>query len=802
MDDVATKLTQLGSTNAGRFEQYKDYRFFTLGLHGYSQLNYSISDLYGSQGNSGQVIGTTYKGNDQRLVRTFGGQLGGDTAKNYPPPGITSATVERVRNGNVLKFTVQTQCYTQEQLEMLDVVCYVPGMTCVLEWGSLATTPTGTIPLEKILDFRNTEVAIGAIQFALTGPRSTFMDTWCKPNKYNYDWTVANIANIKTSLEDNIYKTTIVAYGRADNIMYLSAYATTNPQRQETNISTSLTNFFKLNQDFSNILKEDIVGGNPGLIKFVNPYNRAELLKAMPGAQETGQANDTGLEDTYFMTVNYFINRILNGPVREIVQSGLSYPLTYILFPEPTYVGWNENLRSTSPEVMIIYNKEANSNNKASQERVDSVIAQLSEQAREIGRIIPPKPDSGLTDPVIQKLDTAEDFKNAGGDNNGAALITKGIWLNSKAIQSAFINARTVMEGLEVLLRNMNAATEGYWDLKLYYDDDAQAFRILDDNLRIPKANANIYEFNKRLINTDGDVIGPDVLSIELKTDYPKLLFSQLAVAGINGGLDNLASSPDAKDVNFVRQTSVGDIFAKKQSQLGSATPSDQSTPQAGNGTPWASLLSAIDSSATITNLGADRLQGIRAFNTAYNTLQGGSGLFQLGQYAIPDGSQRFPNGIPPGVVSVINTVFSNPNLLDSAQANDIQRRLKAENLTQDQSAVITELFAQRAIAIITRDKQREVDRLEQAFNYARNTKDQNGNPLIDPALFTRDVGPATGVVKNKIIENRDQLIQEIRTNVSAVTRTGAGPTPPPPAVTPGQIGGGAIPGRAGRGGP
>ena len=150
---------------------YNGYKYFTLGLHGWDNKNYKAADLYGTQAQNGLVVGTTYKSGEQKLVFTHRGDqrtsyapspttpgntggvqqlgavtitTGGDPAQNFPPPGITSAKVERLRSGNVLKFTIEAQCYTQEQLEVLDMLCFIPGMTCILEWGTVTTTPTST----------------------------------------------------------------------------------------------------------------------------------------------------------------------------------------------------------------------------------------------------------------------------------------------------------------------------------------------------------------------------------------------------------------------------------------------------------------------------------------------------------------------------------------------------------------------------------------------------------------------------------------------------------------------------------
>ena len=176
MSDLSNKLN---IPNKSKFKDYDGYEFFTLGVHGYDKIDYSATDLYGTQSSEGLVVGTTYKQGEQKLVRTFGGLRTDEKAKSYPPPGILSAKVERLRNGNVLRFTVETQCYTQEQLEMLDAVCFVPGMTCVLEWGTQYTTQNETKPLRNILNFKNVQSAKNAIIDAGLESRKTFIGKWC-----------------------------------------------------------------------------------------------------------------------------------------------------------------------------------------------------------------------------------------------------------------------------------------------------------------------------------------------------------------------------------------------------------------------------------------------------------------------------------------------------------------------------------------------------------------------------------------------------------------------------------------------
>jgi len=85
-------------------------------------------------------------------------------------------------------------------------------------------------------------------------------------------------------------------------------------------------------------------------------------------------------------------------------------------------------------------------------------------------------------------------------------------------------------------------------DLKLMFDEDDFSLRIVDDNVKgITKKEQGIHTFNKLLTSTaDGtNTLGPEVLSIKVDTDYPKMLYAQLAISG----LGNYSSQPDTRDL-------------------------------------------------------------------------------------------------------------------------------------------------------------------------------------------------------------------------------------------------------------
>ncbi len=815
---TAANMADLGDPEWKRnigtsFQAYSDCEFFTLGLHGYDNLNYSPDDLYGTQSGNGLVVGTTYsRTGQQRLVYTH--NEGGESPKNFPPPGITSVKVERSSKnlGMVLKFTIEIQCHTQKQLEVLDAACFVPGMTCILEWGSQSTTISGTQTIGTKLDFTKLEQVKNDILESLTLSRNDFITKWCSPNKYNYDWAVANIYNVKTTLEDNIYKITIMAMGKADSVMNLTAYSTNNPitgpalQNEKTNIST-IQEYFRLNGRFSNILKQLAKDSSSlpsryrnSIVKFRDDVDRAEQSRNIPASTDTGQANDLGLEDAYFITFDAFIGIIVNNPSRDgilgMVNAGTSpnYSSKSLIAPltenpdNPTaenadtiYCGYNKYLRSTSPEVMIIFNDAARDVNRASEGIKSAIINQRgTPEERQSGRVSQPSAIIGL-------LEKSKFGAELSIKESGITPLFKGVWLNSKAIQQAFINARTFMEGMESLLTNINAATTNYWDLKLYYDDDKQQFRILDDNIRgstLPTGNVQqpgIYEFNKQLNSLDNDTIGPDVLSVLVNTDYPKLLATQLAISALNGG--NILNDPSRRDIDFIRNTSVRDIFKDKGAQP--PPPSAEAAALPVSGAPSTETMAISTFSSNLfrgTFNGVD--ETIKA--TVQSTL-----------------TSAFGQNLPKAVSDLILDLYKKTSFLTVSEATDFRNRLTtlkdSGQITPAQAGAITTLFAERSKIIIRKSKNIEKNNFKVAYDTWRNSPSGGAGASN---LTQRPVE----VVNAKIDASQAKfiaLIDNAARAAGAPQSPVAAPTPSTPVVpqavgVPGRTGAGAIAARGG----
>jgi hypothetical protein len=287
------------------------------------------------------------------------------------------------------------------------------------------------------------------------------------------------------------------------------------------------------------------------------------------------------------------------------------------------------------------------------------------------------------------------------------------------------------MDGFETLLRNMNSATENYWDLKLFFDDDVAGFRILDDNVRRPQDGNRtqpIYTFNKKLSSLDGDTIGPDVLNVEVKTDYPKAVFSQLAISALN----NNVSSPERRETDFVRARVVDDIF----SPTVEAQQARQTQPQA--------QVSAAATGATVS-----------AFIDANLKQTQFSGLSSVVQNSLNEAGFGATN-IPAPIESILKRLFANKNLLTTAEAAAINQELNTLNpkLTPQQLTALKKIFAARTVSLINNFKKDELDK----FVFAYDTQAMGGSAPVSPDAGNLPGRPGfTEEKKKKVVEKITQ---------------------------------------------
>jgi hypothetical protein len=245
-------------------------------------------------------------------------------------------------------------------------------------------------------------------------------------------------------------------------------------------------------------------------------------------------------------------------------------------------VGYHPNLRSTDPNVMIIYNAVAQDNLGTDEKQnfkslTEAAIVDDTQRTEFTSNEYLAKFIRESSVGAFSKVVSTDPSQASSG------YLNNGIWLNTRAIKEAFSTADTVSSAINILLGKMNAATEGYWNLQLYSADrthsglfvvDMGLSKRLDNttttngqpqsnflmpdmeesesnplnsitaitkgryakNPDVPSSGSRyIYKFNRgtRTLD-DGQHIGSDLIDLNIQFNLPQVIAVQ-AIAGVGG---------------------------------------------------------------------------------------------------------------------------------------------------------------------------------------------------------------------------------------------------------------------------
>jgi hypothetical protein len=290
-------------------------------------------------------------------------------------------------------------------------------------------------------------------------------------------------------------------------------------------------------------------------------------------------------EDAYFMSWRFFVNVVLNHPEVGVLQifsdakvdpevvkrialiqpyrngPNRDTPLLsepgpkYIDDPHEAFVGYNKFLRSIDPSTMLIISEkaavEAEATMAASAKRQEKnapdffKVTGLAKSFKEVG--VFEESTSAVAVPAVE-----------GGDKLDRGLLSAGVWINHKAVVQAMAGAETILRGVSNLLERMSRASNGYWNLTLDSieptgysgptclqstpgkDNSTFAWTVIDSNFRENSENSvkeflnNVHVFNKHVRkNSEGKLVGSEVIDCNVDLALPKILFSQIATMGL-----------------------------------------------------------------------------------------------------------------------------------------------------------------------------------------------------------------------------------------------------------------------------
>lgn len=301
-----------------------------------------------------------------------------------------------------------------------------------------------------------------------------------------------------------------------------------------------------------------------------------------------------------------------NMSARDMLRLGLLRPVSPAAESGPTdlianEVGYHPDLRSTNPEVMLIYNEQAQANRTEDdkQKFTNLITAAITDETQRTQFGQDTRISNFISGSSVGSFSSRVVHKNS--RIAGTAFLDTGVWINTKAIKQAFTSAETVTSGIQSLLNMMNAATQGYWNLQLYSTDrlhsglfivdmgvskrlerqtNAQAnnsekqFPWIDEEKQeygdildsINKVDIEryrtqdnrprfIYMFNRKTtLLTDGE-LGSDIIDLNVEFNLPHVIAVQ-AIAGVGGSAQK--STLQSININELKQiTLIPNLFAK-----------------------------------------------------------------------------------------------------------------------------------------------------------------------------------------------------------------------------------------------
>jgi len=568
-----------------------------------------------TDGGIGPIIGTIMRpgqngGTVSEYVRAGHNILTGEQATENliaPPPGITSIDIDRKNNGQINSAQIEVVIPTLTQFEALADIFFVPGVTMILEWGSLSSTtireltngaPAKNTNTLKTLPWHDLE-KINKILMKNNGfgpaTLEIFQD-YAYPSNGKYCFIVGKLSSFEAKMsQTGEFILTIKLIGPGEQNFAYSIYETVSavvPEEDTTAVAAggSVSEYFKPNS-FYDVLcnRPSLAGGDwaKHVIKIArtvavgaakpteSPLDSPEAQQKLKEEQDNSPTFLSQLEengDALFISWKFFINIVLNDPNvgikklfkdagissgAELDQIRLVNPLS-LNDPDPDepFVGCHTYLRSTDPSVCVIHNAAAES---AIRNGTSPWKAALGDQY--LSRTADNNPS-----------EFAKFGSIAENDTHDRGLLSRGLWLNAAAVRQSMLSGNTIHDGIANLLNRINNSVCNYWELTLDFEkeeykhgttDPIDNYIVIDrkyrgtvDNLR----NNAIYKFNK--FYSSQNQVGSELIDFTVALNTPPLLMTQLAFSrpSVNGSRGVVAGGYDSSMQTLFQPTNDGDL--------------------------------------------------------------------------------------------------------------------------------------------------------------------------------------------------------------------------------------------------
>lgn len=429
-------------------------------------------------------------------------------AQNIPIPGITQVNVERSTagpmgvRGGLTKVDLKIVAYSVGQVDALLRYFLRPATRVVLELGRTSSNPK-EIKI-KPFDWGKKEDYISNYFSNLIKSKEQqeeFIKQYIYENYGNYEAFIAYVVkfNLKYN-KNNTYEIDLTLH----SVQQFEVPSKHTAVQSTCPSPTSNCNTMDIQEYFSDAYSWK----NNSFTKLMSYYAQLTLpenerywkSQIIPIKNEEDRPTSTGgpstqagtRENEYFVSWNFFVEKILNDPRFGMASMLNNDELRNLALLRPTkelepsdedkglianQVGYHPNLRSVNPEVMIIWNPIAQArfeSNVTDSTRFTSITKLAGRDINDITKVDDQITGALQVTRLYDRITQSQPFTNSKPEEStqaGKSFLSRGVWLNTKAIKQAFTSTDTISAGISMLLTMMNSATEGYWNLQLYSTD-------------------------------------------------------------------------------------------------------------------------------------------------------------------------------------------------------------------------------------------------------------------------------------------------------------------------------------------
>jgi len=552
---------------------------------------------------------------------------------NIPMPGIVEVSAERSTagplgvRGGLMKADMKIIAYSVGQVDSLLRYFLRPATRVVLEWGRKSSNTSE--PLNPYNWNRSAEFISNEFSQLITDVPSQrkFIKDYIYANNGNYEIFIGYVVKFDLKYnKNNTYEISLTVHSvqqfeiptRHTGVKSLCADSIDKCAAMDVQEYFAEEYSWK-QRTFKKLMTREENDAQSNWSNHFIPLRNTTTDNVGGGSSEAGTK-----ENEYLVSWRFFVDKILNDEelgiislitdqkTKDFIKIGLLKSVgteTEVEAKNSTnklianQVGWHPALRSTNPNVLVIYNEAAQSTRSPSEQQnyENLIYAAITVEEERVNF----RQNAGAEQAI--KDSNIGSFKNRAGNTqtqSAAGRLTDGVWINTEAIKQAFTSNDTVSSAINALLMMMNGATEGYWNLQLYSSDrpnpgmfvidwglskplvnntDNTQFPWIDkeerettnvlnsinkiDITRYQKSNEGdgqdepqyIYMFNRGTKRFNDGELGSDILDLNVEFNLPQVVAVQ-AIAGVGGPAQkSTLQSIDIPQLNKI--TLIKDIF-------------------------------------------------------------------------------------------------------------------------------------------------------------------------------------------------------------------------------------------------